>query len=94
VCCSENSEYSPDIILTKILHPYAKANTILKYVDMPEVTNINSMQYIFAQCHMLDKIDFRTKNDIETAIDFDYAFYGFWDLKRADLGKFKELKDF
>ena len=90
VCCYTAYEECPDKILKDLIDNTEYPAPKLKYVDLSEVTDINSMQYIFARCYDLKTIDFPNQ-DIKTASNFEYAFYGCNSLQKADLSKFKNI---
>lgn len=89
VCCDIKYSY-PDQILQHFTDPGYPLHTSLKYVDMSEVTDINSMQYIFASCNMLQTIVF-PKSKITTAKNFEYAFRGCMALQNANLSMFNNI---
>ena len=90
VCCYTASETYPDKIFKDLIDNTNYPAPKLKYVDLSEVTDINSMQYIFARCYDLKTIDFPNQ-DIKTASKFEHAFYGCNALQKADLSMFKNI---
>ena len=92
VCCNTSSYTYPDEIIERIKDPENsdENNEELKYVDMSGVTDINSMQYIFSHCSILETIVFPSK-EIATARNFEFAFNGCKALQNADLSMFKNI---
>ena len=91
VCCFDGPSYTyKDEILDYIYKDPYYSCKYLKEVDLSEVTDINSMQYIFCKCFNLKTVTF-PKNSIETAKNFEYAFEGCNSLQKADLSMFKNI---
>ena len=89
VCLYKGNFTFPDQVISDIDNT-SYSNESLKYVDMSEVTDINSMQYIFVKCFNLKNIDF-PNCDINSRCNFGNAFDGCNGLLKADLSKFKNI---
>ena len=89
VCLYKGNFTFPDQVISDIDNT-SYSNESLKYVDMSEVTDINSMQYIFVKCFNLKNIDFPNYY-INSRCNFGNAFDGCNGLLKADLSKFKNI---
>ena len=89
VCLYKGNFTFPDQVISDIDNT-SYSNESLKYVDMSEVTDINSMQYIFVKCFNLKNIDF-PNCDINSRCNFGNAFDGCNGLRKADLSMFKNI---